>query len=837
MVVDREEGQYLGHPSTVLLEDGRTMLAVYPKGHGRGAIVLKRSEDGGRTWSERLPVPASWATSLETPTIHRTIDPRTGTRRLVLFSGLWPARLAHSEDDGRTWSELAPIGDWGGIVVMSSCERLRDGRYLAMFHDDGRFFRAGGKATGTFTLYRTFSSDGGLTWSEPDAVWSGSDVHLCEPGLVRSPDGATLAVLLRENRRVRNSHVMLSRDEGETWSSPRELPAALTGDRHVARHAPDGRLFVSFRDWLKGSPTWGDWVGWVGTFDDLVAGREGQLRVRLGDNLVRTDCAYPGVEVLPDGTIVATTYGHWEEGEEPYVVSVRFRMEELDVLLRAKRDASLRAELDASLRAQLDALAREATPTPPRTQRPPNIVLVLADDLGYREVGAFGQEKIATPHVDRLAAEGAKLTRFYAASPVCAPSRCALLTGKHTGRAAIRGNKEIGGWGPDDPEGQWALPAAEVTLVEHLKTRGYATGAFGKWGLGGPGSEGHPCSQGFDAFFGYLCQKRAHNHTPTHLWRNHGVAILRENRWFAAHQRLAAPPDSEEGWARYRGGEYAPQRILDEAVTFVRAHAERPFFLYFPSALPHAALQAPQEWIDRQPRDWDAKPYLGEQGYLPTPAPRATYAAMIAFLDHSVGVLLATLRELGLEDDTIVLFTSDNGATFNGGVDRAFFASHGELRGHKTQLWEGGIRVPFVARWPGHIAAGSAFDAPATLADLLPTLLHLAGGADPELAGIDGASLAPLLLGAGPAPAREALYWEYPEGHHQQAVLLDGVWKAIRPRLSRGDLTIELYHLGDDPSESKDLAAAQPEIVARAERTMARAHLRSEVFPLKGVDD
>ena len=332
VVVDREPGQYLGHPTTVLLEDGRTMLCVYPKGHGRGAIVLKRSEDGGLTWSDRLPVPESWATSKETPTIHRVIDPRDGTRRLILFSGLHPIRMSVSEDDGRTWSELEPIGDYGGIVAMGCVGRLADGRYVAMFHDDGRFFREDGERTETFTLYQVFSEDGGLTWSAPEAIWSGGDVHLCEPGLVRSPDGGTLAILLRENRRRRNSHVMFSTDEAATWSEPRELPGALTGDRHTAVYAPDGRLFVSFRDTCLDSPTQGDWCAWVGTFEDVVEGREGQYRVRLMDNRHRWDCAYPGVEVLPDGTIIATTYGHWTEGEEPYVVSVRVRLDEIDAL-------------------------------------------------------------------------------------------------------------------------------------------------------------------------------------------------------------------------------------------------------------------------------------------------------------------------------------------------------------------------------------------------------------------------------------------------------------------------------------------------------------------------
>lgn len=343
VIVDREPGQYLGHPTTVLLEDGRTILCVYPKGHGRGAIVLKRSTDGGRTWSERMPTPPSWETSKETPTIHRVVGP-DGKKRLIVWSGLYPARLAVSEDDGHTWSELKPAGAWGGIVVMGFVEPLRTGRghYLAMFHDDGRFFTAQPQQKNPveFTLYQTRSTDGGLTWSAPQPVWRGTEVHLCEPGAIRSPDGKQLAVLLRENSRRKNSHVIFSSDEGQTWSEPRELPGALTGDRHTGKYAPDGRLFISFRDTTLESPTQGDWVAWVGRYEDIVQGREGQYRVRLMKNHHRWDCAYPGVEVLPDGTILTTTYGHWTPGEPPYVVSVRLKLSELDE--RAPKPASNR---------------------------------------------------------------------------------------------------------------------------------------------------------------------------------------------------------------------------------------------------------------------------------------------------------------------------------------------------------------------------------------------------------------------------------------------------------------------------------------------------------------
>ena len=333
VIVDKEPGQYLGHPTTVLLEDGRTMIAVYPKGHGRGAIVMKRSTDGGRTWSERLATPASWATSKEVPTLYRVED-AAGKKRLLLFSGLYPIRMAVSEDDGGTWSDLKPIGDFGGIVAIASMARLKNGHFMALFHDDGRYLRADSKPQKppVFTVYKTLSTDGGLTWGQPVAIATHPTAHLCEPGVLRSPDGKQLAVLLRENSRKFNAFIIFSDDEGETWTKPRELPGALTGDRHVARYAPDGRLFITFRDMTHESPTWGDWVGWVGTYDDIVHGREGQYRVRLMDNHKGGDCAYPGLELLPDGTFVTTTYGHWVAGELPFIVSVRFTMKELDGL-------------------------------------------------------------------------------------------------------------------------------------------------------------------------------------------------------------------------------------------------------------------------------------------------------------------------------------------------------------------------------------------------------------------------------------------------------------------------------------------------------------------------
>lgn len=336
VLVDREKGQYLGHPTTVLLEDGKTMLCVYPKGHGKGGIVYKRSYDGGLTWSDRLPTPKSWETSREVPTLHRVIDAK-GKKRIIMFSGLYPCRMAVTEDDGLTWSELNPVGEWGGIVNMGFVIDLKTGpgHYMAMAHDDGRFFESKNKRAKPveFVLYKTLSIDGGLTWSYPEIIQRDTKVHLCEPGVIRSPDGKQLAVLLRENSRTQNSQIIFSNDEGKTWSEPRPLPNSLNGDRHTGKYTADGRLFISFRSNSpkgKTAITEGDWAAWIGTYEDLVQGNSGQYHVRLKENTKGKDCAYPGVEILPDDTIVTTTYGHWAKGEAPYILSVRLKLSELD---------------------------------------------------------------------------------------------------------------------------------------------------------------------------------------------------------------------------------------------------------------------------------------------------------------------------------------------------------------------------------------------------------------------------------------------------------------------------------------------------------------------------
>lgn len=462
----------------------------------------------------------------------------------------------------------------------------------------------------------------------------------------------------------------------------------------------------------------------------------------------------------------------------------------------------------------------------------PNVVLIFADDLGYREVGAYGQKKIPTPNIERLAREGMRFDRFYSASPVCAPSRCSLLTGKNTGRAVIRGNSEVGGWELNTGEGQFPLPASEFTIAEGFKKAGYATACIGKWGLGGPATEGHPNRQGFDYFFGYLCQRQAHNYYPTYLWENSFVYQLTENRYFRPSAKLAASEATDEVFAQFIGKQYAPYIMEEKALAWLKKQRSNPFFLYYPSPLPHTALQAPESEVAAFPTEWDMKPYLGENGYVPSKRPRATYAAMIASLDRSVGRILDTLKAEGLDKNTLVLFTSDNGTTFLGQVDREFFGSVGELRGTKSTCYEGGIRVPFMARWPGHVGPGTVSSQVMYAPDLMPTLASLAGFKPPSH---DGRDLGSVLFG-GPKIARKELYFEFPEGAAYQAAIFDDKWKAIIPGLASGKSAVQIFDLEDDPSESKDLGAKRPDLVERARAYFAREHHVSKDFPLPGVD-
>lgn len=429
-------------------------------------------------------------------------------------------------------------------------------------------------------------------------------------------------------------------------------------------------------------------------------------------------------------------------------------------------------------------------------ERPPNVLIVLADDLGVGEVGCHGQTKIRTPHLDSLAAAGLRFTAAYAGSCVCAPSRCTLLTGLHTGHAAIRDNREA------QPEGQEPLPGASVTLAEVLRARGYATGVVGKWGLGPHGSEGAPERQGFDRFYGYICQRHAHNHCPPWLWNDGARETLEGN---VAGNAL--------------GPVYAPDRFRAEAEAFVRKHRERPWFLLFATTVPHAALQVPADSLAGYRDAFPETPYDGKKGYLPHATPRAAYAAMVSRMDRDVGRLLALLDELDLARRTLVVFTSDNGPTYNGGTDSAFFASTGGLRGLKGQLYEGGIRAPLIARWPGRIRPGTTSAEPVANWDLFPTAAGAAGAEVPK--GLDGVDLRPIFDAPGASLGRDHLYWEHASGGGWQAAR-SGAWKAVRRGCKKDrNAPIELYDLAADPAEARDVSADHPDVVRRFEAVLA----------------
>lgn len=463
----------------------------------------------------------------------------------------------------------------------------------------------------------------------------------------------------------------------------------------------------------------------------------------------------------------------------------------------------------------------QRTPAPPAKRLAdarPNIVYILADDLGYAELGCYGQTKIKTPHIDGLATQGMRFTQHYAGSPVCAPSRCVLMTGRHPGQAYVRNNRGR------PIEGQQTIPARTPTVARLLKQQGYRTACIGKWGLGGPGTPGVPWRQGFDRFFGYLDQWRAHSHYPTYLYRN-GTRVPLDNHVFRAHQKLKQAPDDLASYARYAGKDYAPDRMIEEALDFVRANRDRPFFLYYATPIPHVALQVPNDSLADYPESWDAKPYLGTRGYLPHPRPNAAYAAMITRMDDHVGRLMTLLNELGLDETTLVVFSSDNGPTYAGGVDAAFFESAGALRGLKGSVYEGGLRVPMIARWPKRIRADTTNDHVSAFQDVLPTLAELAGAEVPR--GVDGVSFAPTLLGSDGQRQHESLYFEL---GRQQAVRV-GDLKLVRRTDRKGRTRAQLFDLATDPGEQQDLAETRPEDLARLVGVAQRLRTPSRVYP------
>jgi len=438
--------------------------------------------------------------------------------------------------------------------------------------------------------------------------------------------------------------------------------------------------------------------------------------------------------------------------------------------------------------------------------RKPNIIFILADDLGYGDLGCYGQQEIRTPNIDRLAAGGMRFTDHYAGSTVCAPSRCCLMTGLHSGHAYIRGNREV------RPMGQLPIPESTITVAELLKQAGYTTGLVGKWGLGPPGSEGIPNRQGFDHFFGYLCQRHAHNYYPEFLFRNGERVPLTGNL-------LPEPRRGDGAGESVAKSVYSHDRLTGEALWFLDQNRENPFFLYLAYTIPHANNEAGDHGME-VPSD---EPYAQRDW----PQQQKNHAAMITRMDRDIGILMSRLKELGIDENTLVIFSSDNGPHREGGADPEFFHSSGPLRGIKRDLYEGGIRVPMIARWPGKISAGSVSGHVSAFWDFLPTAAELAGAQAPPA--IDGISCLPTLLGKKQQAQHEFLYWEFHEGRASKQAVRMGDWKAVR--LSPAE-PLELYDLAADIGESNDVAGEHPGVVEKIEAILESARTESEHWQL-----
>jgi arylsulfatase A len=497
-------------------------------------------------------------------------------------------------------------------------------------------------------------------------------------------------------------------------------------------------------------------------------------------------------------------------------------------------------------------------------ERKPNIVFLLADDLGYGDVGPFGQAKIQTPNIDRLAEQGIRLTTHYAGNAVCATSRCVLLSGLHPGHVWVRDNQHADDYALGVHEGQTPVPPGYFRFPLTLHQLGYAVGGYGKWGEGPIASTGNPQKQGFDHFYGYICQTVAHNYYPKYLWDD-GKQQFLDNPDFAARPRLkpGADPHDPASYAQFTGKDYSPDLISEKARQFIRDNKDRPFFLYYATTVPHVSLQVPQDSLQEYLGKFPEVPDLGEADYVPVRTPLAAYAAMITRMDREVGRIVALVHELGLDDNTIFVFTSDNGAPPSPSTH--FFNSGGYFRGFKGTMYDGGVREPCIVRWDGKIAPGTSNDRVTGFEDWFPTVLELIGSPESTPKDIDGISFAPTLLGQT-QEARPFLYREMPSRGGEQFVRV-GDWKAIRQFISRtgrsagagnnafiadrgrrfnpGSLdpatrakpgAIELYNLKDDPSEQHDVAADHPDIVARLSALLQSQHVKSDLFPIAGLD-
>lgn len=476
--------------------------------------------------------------------------------------------------------------------------------------------------------------------------------------------------------------------------------------------------------------------------------------------------------------------------------------------------------------------------------RKPNIIYILADDLGYAELGAYGQEKIETPNIDALAKEGMLFTQHYTSAPVCAPARYMLLTGTHSGRAHIRGNEEWGERGEvwnyramakdSVLEGQRPMPDSTITIAKKLKEVGYGTAMFGKWGLGAPHTNSIPTKMGFDFFYGYNCQRQAHTYYPLHLYKNENRVHL-NNDTIAPNTKLTKGADINDpkSYAAYTLNDYAPDLMFNELKGFVDRNKENPFFIYWATPIPHAAIQAPQKWVDYYIEKFgDEEPYLGERGYFPHQNPRAGYAAMVSYLDENIGKLVAKLKKDGLYDNTLIIFTSDNGPTFNGGTDSPWFDSAKPFRSEygrgKGFVYEGGIRVPMIATWPGQIKAASKTDHISAHYDVMATLADVAGYEKPSYT--DGMSFLPTLLSKENQKEHDFLYWEFPEYGGQLAIRM-GDWKVVKTHLKdkKNEPTLELYNLRTDIKETTNVADQHPEILEKAAKILESQHTEASI--------
>ena len=455
-------------------------------------------------------------------------------------------------------------------------------------------------------------------------------------------------------------------------------------------------------------------------------------------------------------------------------------------------------------------------------QTRPNVVFILADDLGWGDLSCYGQQKFSTPNIDRIASEGMLFTQCYSGTTVSAPSRSCLLTGTHSGHTPVRGNKEV------QPEGQFPLPAGTHTFFHDLKAAGYTTGAFGKWGLGMVGTTGDPLKMGVDEFYGYNCQRLAHSYYPDHLWDNEQRVELTDN--------CDAVP--------YGQGTYAPDLIQRKALDFLETCVkdEKPFFMWYPTTIPHAELIVPEDDIIQGFRGRFAEnPYRGTDqgdpmfrigGYCSQDYPRATFAAMVSRLDMYVGQIVDKLKELGVYDNTIIVFSSDNGPHKEGGADPDFFDSNGPWRGYKRDLYEGGIRVPLMVSWKGHVQARKKTDFICSFWDIMPTLRELNGQKIPQT--MDGVSLLPLLEGRNGQKEHDYLYFEFQELNGRQAVR-KGEWKLVHLNIRTDNPVFELYNLDGDPSETRNLAAVNTSKVEELKAIMLESHVKNPDFQiLKG---